>query len=112
MFKKLFGGTGDRMEREHDARLECIAVREEIMVAVFADADVVAESISIHLRECEPCRAWETEIRKMHGLCRESGAGEDPSPRRGNAAPLDRYRSARPTGAPSSSSVSPSRFSM
>ena len=79
MFKKSFGGTGDRMEREHHARPECIAVREEIMVAVFADADVVAESVSIHLRECEPCRSWETEIRKMHGLCRESGAGEDPS---------------------------------
>ena len=79
MFKELFGGKGDRMKREHHARPECIAVREEIMVAVFADADVVAGSISIHLEECEPCRAWETEIRKMHGLCRESDAGEDPS---------------------------------
>jgi hypothetical protein len=80
MFREWFGRAGNGIEREQQASPECIAVREEIMIAVFAEAGAAVESVSIHLEKCEPCRAWEAEIRTMHGLCRESGAGDDPSP--------------------------------
>jgi hypothetical protein len=78
MFKELFNGRGARAARERCSDPECIAVREEIMLAVFADGAAV-ESVSVHLEKCESCRAWEAEVRSMHRSCCESAAPRDVS---------------------------------
>jgi hypothetical protein len=65
--------------RSDQARPECLAVREEIAAAVFGGEAVIRESVTIHLGTCQHCRQWETEIRRMHELCRSSGHAVDPS---------------------------------
>ena len=79
MFKGTFGGRKKRIEGERRESPECVAVREELMVTVFAETGSMAESVSAHLERCRACRSWEAEIRRMHGLCRGAGAGDDPS---------------------------------
>ncbi len=79
MFKEWFGGNGKRAGRESNANPECFAVREEILTAVFGEAGPAMESVSIHLEKCESCRAWEIEVRAMHGTFRESGIQENVS---------------------------------
>ena len=77
MFKEWFGGKRKRVEREPHANPECVAIRAEIMMAVYAEAGAAVESVSIHLEKCEPCRAWEAEVRRMHCTCRESSRPVD-----------------------------------
>ncbi len=76
MFKERFGARGGGAARERCSDPECLAIREEIMTAVFADGSAV-ESVSIHLEKCESCRAWEAEIRNMHRGCSQSAAPRD-----------------------------------
>jgi hypothetical protein len=79
MFGKWFGGKRERADRKPHANPECAAVREEIAMTVFANEGVAVEFVSIHLEKCEPCRAWEAEVRTMRCTCRESGAPADVS---------------------------------
>ncbi|MCX5754483.1 MAG: zinc ribbon domain-containing protein [Candidatus Krumholzibacteria bacterium] len=77
MFKKWFGGKRVRMEREPQADPECVAVREEIVMAVYSESGAGVESVSVHIERCESCRAWEAEVRKMRRGSREPGAPGD-----------------------------------
>jgi hypothetical protein len=79
MFNEWFGIKRKCAERKPHANPECIAVREEIAMTVFAKEGVAVESVSIHLEKCGPCRAWEAEIRKMHRGSHASGAPADVS---------------------------------
>jgi hypothetical protein len=79
MFKEWFGGKRERAARGCHANPECVAVREEIVMAVYSEAGAAVESVSIHLEKCDSCRAWEADIRKMHRGCRDSSASCDVS---------------------------------
>jgi len=79
MFGEWFGRKRKRLEREPHANPECVAVRAEIVMAVYAEAGAAVESVSIHLEKCESCRAYESDIRKMHRGCLESGVSGDVS---------------------------------
>jgi hypothetical protein len=74
MFKEWFGGKGKGAARGCHANPECVAAREEIMMAVYSEAGAAVESISVHLEKCDSCRAWEADIRKMRRDCRDSSA--------------------------------------
>ncbi len=58
---------------------ECLAVREEVLEAVFADGEVLREEVRVHLEKCGPCLEWETEARRVRGLYGLSGDQPDPS---------------------------------
>jgi hypothetical protein len=79
MFRKWFDGKRERAERKPHANPECVAVREKIVMAVFAEEGAAVEAVSIHLEKCESCRAWEAEVRTMRCTCRESGVRADVS---------------------------------
>jgi hypothetical protein len=79
MLKEWFGGKRGRTEREPHTGAECAAVREEIMMTVYAQEGAAVESVSVHLEKCERCRAWEAEVRTMRGACRASGVAGDVS---------------------------------
>ncbi len=79
MFKEWFGGKRERAERESHEKPECVAIRAEIMMAVYAEADAAIESASVHLEKCESCRAWEADIREIHHGLRHSGVPKDVS---------------------------------
>lgn len=58
---------------------ECLVVREEVLAAVFSDGQALRAEVLVHLEKCGPCREWETEVRKVHGLSRSSGDQPRPS---------------------------------
>jgi hypothetical protein len=77
MFKRLFGWKRERSERETCVNPACAAIREKIMLAVYSETGAVVESVSVHLEKCDSCRAWESDIRKLHRGSRESAAPGD-----------------------------------
>lgn len=79
MFKGAFGGRKKDFNGDHGENPECVAVREEIMLAVFTEGGSRPESVSAHLDTCPACRSWEAEVKRMHGLCHSAGASGAPS---------------------------------
>ena len=58
---------------------ECMAVRHEIMLAVFRETEDVFETVAVHVSECPSCRQWEADLRRMHSLCGCAGESAGPS---------------------------------
>ena len=79
VFKKPLNGMNGRANEFGPARAECLVIRDEIIIAVSGTSVAVTEKVTIHLERCASCREWEADYRRLHGLCRESEAGGDPS---------------------------------
>lgn len=48
----------------------CAEARRQIVMGVFHEEGASPASAAAHVASCPSCRAWEAEVRGMHGLCR------------------------------------------
>ncbi|MGD1048444.1 MAG: zinc ribbon domain-containing protein [Candidatus Krumholzibacteriaceae bacterium] len=79
MFWKPSSGTNGRASEGGPANPDCLVIRDEIISSVSGACVEITEIVTIHLEQCDSCREWEADYRRIHGLCRESEAGTCPS---------------------------------
>jgi hypothetical protein len=79
MFGKRSVGKKKGADRGAPENPDCAAIREEIMTAIYSETGAFIEAVSIHLERCDSCRAWESDVRKLHRGCRASRVPVDVS---------------------------------